>query len=118
MYLEIIGRILLGMLVGFGCGLIPLALGFILGKNGGALVGIAVCTLCGALFGFLEKSAVLSVIVMIIVVLFLVVDKGGRKASSTKKTESVQAESQASDEVQVEVEAEAAVNNTVSDDAN
>ena len=117
MHLEIIGRTLLGMFLGFLCGLVPLILGFIIGKKSGSIVGAFVCTLCGGLFGFLEKSAVLSVIVMIIVVLFLVVDKS-RKAPATKKTEDVQAKFQTCDDAQAGVEVDQNVDNSASDDVN
>lgn len=76
MHWEVIIRTLLGVLTGFICGLFPLVLGFVLGKNGGGIIGVFVCTVCGGLFGFLEKSVlVLSIIVAIIIIIFLLVDK-------------------------------------------
>ena len=74
MYDTII-RILLGTLVGALCAIVPLILGFILNKTGGGVLGAFVCVICGGLFGFLQKSNVLTVIVMIIVLLFLTLDK-------------------------------------------
>ena len=72
---EVIGRILLGILSGFLFGLIPLVIGFLLGKNGGGVVGLFLCTICGGFFAFLNKSIVLSLIIAIVVVLFIVTDK-------------------------------------------
>lgn len=85
--MEILGRILLGMGAGLLFGVVPLVLGFLLGKNTGGIIGIFVCTVCGGLFGFLEKSSVLTLIVMVIIVLFIVTDKSRPiYAKSTQRT--------------------------------
>lgn len=85
MTMEILGRILHGMGAGLLFGVVPLVLGSLLGKNTGGIIGIFVCMLCGGIFGFLDKSAALIVIVMVIIVLFIVTDKS--RPTSAKKSQ-------------------------------
>lgn len=78
----VITNILLGMLYGFLFGLIPLATVFLLGKQlGVGIFCMVLCSVCGGVFGYLEKSVVLTFIVAIIIVLFIATDKSNKSAS-------------------------------------
>lgn len=80
---EIIGRTFLGILLGVICGLVSLAIGLILGKSNGGAISMFICIVSGGVFGFIEKSAVLTIIVAIICVLFMLADRS--KPSSVRK---------------------------------
>lgn len=72
---EIIGRTFLGILLGVICGLVSLIIGLILGNGNGGAISMFICIVSGGVFGFIEKSAVLTIIVAIISVLFMLADR-------------------------------------------